>query len=214
MDVKIIRANRKRHGHVGGFIFEAKKHVMMLMMFALLFAGLLLGNFMVSGNKNISESVGALFISHINSLEGQTFIKFFLQIFAVNVGIILVNFLFGLCAVGFPVSLISILTKGISIGALSSYMYAEFALKGFGYCMLVIYPVQIVSCLILLKVCHESIGMSVSILKILTEKKLTTSGETDIRRYLIRFTVLIVFCLLLSALSSVMSLYVTKLFNF
>lgn len=214
MDVKIIRTKGNRRGHVGGFIFEAKKHILMLMMFVLLFSGLILGNFIVSGNENIYESVRRLFTSYVNSLDGQTFIKYFFQNFVVNGGIILINLLFGLCAVGFPVPLISLLTKGISIGALSSYMYGEFTLKGFGYCMLVIYPVQIISCLILLKMGQESITMSVSILKILTEKKLSTSGETDLRRYMIRFIVLIIFCFFLSAVSSVMSLYVTRLFNF
>lgn len=214
MDVKIMRTNRKRNNHIGGFIFEVKKHALTFLMFILLFSGLLIGNFTISGNKNIFESVDLLFKAYIDSLDGQTFITFFIREAIISIGIVILNLSLGLCAVGFPISLITILIKGISIGALSTYMYTVFALKGFGYCMLVIYPVQIFSCLILLKVCHESITMSVSVLKILTEKKMTASDKTDIRRYLIRFMILIIFSLLLSGISSVMSLYITRLFGF
>ena len=214
MDVKIIRTNPKRSTHVSGFIFEVKKHGLTLAAFVLLVLGLLIGNFTVSGNENIYETVGTLFGKYVDSLDGQTFISFFLRNIAINVGIIFLNLIFGLCAVGFPMSLLTVLVKGISIGALSSYMYSEFALKGFGYCMLIIYPVQIIACLILLKACRESITMSVSIMKILTEKKMTVSGESDIRPYLIRFMLLSVFSVLISAISTVASLYLTKLFNF
>lgn len=214
MDVKIIRTNRKRRGHVRGFIFEVRKHALMLLMLLLLVTGLLSGNFTVTGNENTFNSIGDLFSSYIDSLSGQTFLRSFFNNAVVNTGLILINFLFGLCAIGFPIPLISVFVKGLSIGALSSYMYSSFALKGFGYCMLVVYPVQIIACLVLLKTGQESFSMSVSILRMLTERRQNNGSETDIRHYLLRFLAIILISLILSMISAVMNIYITRFFNF
>ena len=214
MDVKIIRTNHKRRGHVSGFIFEVRKHTLILLMFLLLFAGLLCGNFAVSGSESIFDSIGELFSSHITSLNRQTFLKSFFYNAVVNVGLVLLNFIFGLCAIGFPVSLVSVFGKGLSIGALSSYMYSSFSLKGFGYCMLVVYPVQIIACLLLLKTGQESFSMSLSLLRILTERQQSNMLQTDIHKYLIRFIAIIIINLIVSVFSALMNIYVTKFFNF
>ncbi len=214
MDVKIIKTNRKRNGHVSGFIFEARKHVLMLFLFLLLFTGLLLGNFIVNGNEKIYNSIGDIFQSYIDSLDGQTFLRCFLQNAIINAGILFINFIFGLCAVGFPVPLISVLIKGLSIGALSSYLYTSFALKGFGYCMLVVYPVQIIACLILLKTGQDSFKMSISLLKILNERRQNSNEGTEFNQYLLKFIITISISTILSLITAVMTVYITKLFNF
>lgn len=214
MDVKIIRTNYKRRGHVSGFIFEARKHTLIILMFLLLFAGLLCGNFLVSGSESISDSVGEIFTSYITSLNRQTFLKSFFCCAAVNIGLVLVNFIFGLCAIGFPVVLVSVFGKGLSIGALSSYMYSTFALKGFGYCMLVIYPIQVIACLLLLKTGQESFEMSLSLLRILTERQKNSMVQTDMQKYLIRFILLFTINLVLSFFSAFLNIYITKFFNF
>lgn len=214
MDVKIIRTNHKRRGHVRGFIFEARRHTLVFLLFLLLFAGLLCGNFTVSGNESIYNSTEEFFSEYISSLNGQTFIKNFLNNVVVNMFFVLLNFVFGLCAIGFPVSLISVFIKGMSIGVLSSYMYSAFALKGFTYCLLVVYPVQIIASLILMKTGQESFLMSLKLLRTLTERQQSNSYHTDIQKYLMHFIIIIVINLILSAVSAVMNVYVTKFFNF
>ncbi len=214
MDVKIIRTNRRKKGHISGFIFEVRKHTVILMLFFLFFAGLLCGNFVVSGSRSAFDSIGELFNSYLTSLNGESFFKSFLYNSIVNVGFVLLNFVFGLCAIGFPVSLVSVFCKGLSIGALSSYMYSAFSLKGFGYCMLVIYPVQIIASLILFKTGQESLSMSLSLLRTLTERHQNNEQETDIRRYSVGFIIIIIINLILSAFSALMNIYITKLFNF
>lgn len=214
MDVKFIRTNRRKNGHVGGFILEAKKHVTILLLFLVMFSGLLLGNFLVKSDSGTYQAVKNLFDSYLSSLPGQTFLRNFLLQLAINTASLAINLVFGLCAIGFPVPIISTLIKGLSIGALSSFLYMEYALKGFGYCMLVFYPVQIISSLILMSSGKESFGMSVSLLRTLTENRQKIGENNEIKLYLLRFLIFVLISCVLSLISAVLSVYVVKLFNF
>lgn len=213
MDVKIIRTNKRKKGQIIGFIFEARKHTVVFLLFVLFLVGLLCGNFVVSGSKSIFDLIGELFKSHIKSLNGATFLRSFIYNSVVNVGLILFNFIFGLCAIGFPAPIMSVFIKGLGIGALCSYMYSNFSLKGFGYCMLVVYPVQIIASLMLLKSGQESLSMSLSLLRVLTERQQSNISQ-NIHKYLMNFIIIIIVNVFLSAVSVILNFYVTKLFNF
>ncbi len=214
MDVKILRTNRKRNGHLSGFIFEARKHILMVVMFMILFVGLIMGNFTVAADEGISDSVGNIFSSYINSVGGQTFKKCFLQNLTVNSVMLLINFIFGLCAIGFPVPLMGLFIKGFSLGLLSKYMYESYALKGFGYCVLVIYPVQIAVSMILLKTSQQSVSMSTSLLRILTNRNQSNEKTSEIQKYVAEFFILLVVGAILSCISALLTVYITKYFNF
>lgn len=214
MDVKVIRTKLRKRGHVGGFIFQASKHMLTLVMFFVFFLGLLSGNFLVKSSTSTYETVNTLFQNYLQGLSGQTVISSFFSQVLINIILIALCFVFGLCAIGFPVPIILNLIKGISIGALSSFMYAEYALKGFGYCMLVFYPVQIALSLIMLKSGKESFSMSTSIFKILSDSRQKQIGGTEFKAYIIKFLILLVVCIIITLISAVLSVYVIKLFNF
>lgn len=214
MDVKLIRTRKSRNNHITGFIFEAKKHIPMFLMFTIVFSGLISGNIFIKGNADTYNSVRTIFENYISSLSGQTLLSVFLLQIAVNLSGVFLNLIFGLCAIGFPIPCISLFIKGLSIGALSSFMYSEFALKGFGYCMLVFYPVQIIISLILLRSGKDSIDMSFSLLKMLTDRKQKTGETPEIRMYIFRYIFLILLTCVISFVSAVLSVYVVKLFNF
>ncbi len=214
MDVKVIRTKFKRKGHVGGFIFQVSKHVCVLTLFVVLFVGLVCGNFLLKSNDSTYETVKLLFEDYLSSLSGQTLIRNFSTQLVINFTFLLVSFIFGLCAIGFPVPIIINLIKGVSIGALSAFIYSQFALKGFGYCMLVFYPMQIVLSVVTLYAGKESFTMSVSIFKHLTGQRQTKDSLGDIRLYLVRYLALAIITAVASFISAVLSVYVTKLFNF
>ncbi len=214
MDVKIIRTKRNRNGHVGGFVFETKKHIVMLCLFLIFFFGLLMGNFFVKGDTDTYETVESLFSEYISSLSGQTILKCFYMHFLVNFVNLLINFIFGFCAIGFPVPLIMALVKGISVGAFSSFMYSEYSLKGFGYCMLIFYPIQIISCLIMMRAGKDSFSLSTDLLRILFEQQQRTDSSTNLKLYLLRFLILFTAMIVLSLVSAVLSIYIVELFNF
>ena len=214
MDVKLIRTRKSRNNNVAGFIFDVKKHLIVCLLFFIIFSGLLSGNILIKGNPDTYNAVGTIFENYIFSLSGQTLLRVFILQLAVNLSAVLLNLFFGLCAVGFPIPCISLFIKGLSIGALSSFMYSEFALKGFGYCVLIFYPIQILLCLILLKTGKDSFEMSFSLLKMLTDRKQKTGEISDIRLYLLRYIFLILLTCVISFISAVLSVYIVKLFNF
>ncbi len=214
MDVKLPKIRSKRNKRIGGFVVQASKHIMIMCFFAVLFSGLIAGNLFVKADKDTYDSVGEIFESYLSFSEGQTLIKAFLDNLLINVLTLGIFFVFGLCAVGFPVPAVIIFIKGLSIGALSGFMYSEYALKGFGFCTLAFYPVQIISCLVLLTAGKEAFNMSKSIFTSLIEQRAKSTDEYDFKLYLLRFSVLLAVIIFISFLSAVISVYLLKVFEF
>ncbi len=214
MDVKFLKVNKRHRGQIGGFVVQAREHVLTLVMFIIMLIGLIFGNFLVKGNESTYETVKGLFENYLSDLDGQTLMSQFLSQSLVNLTFLLLCFVFGLCAIGFPISIITNLVKGISIGALSSFMYSEYTLKGFGYCMLIFYPVQLILSLAMLKTGRESFSMSVSIFKTVTNLSRRQGNEENFKMYLVKFLILLIINLLMSFISALLSVYAVKFFNF
>lgn len=214
MDVKLIKVRRNRNQHVSGFVLQASRHLLMLVLFLILLVGMIAGNFYVKSNEQTYSAVSDIFKNYISTISGQTFIRTFLTQLTVNFTVILLMFVFGLCSIGFPVPVISIIIKGISIGALSAFMYSEYELKGFGFCMLVFYPVQIINSLVLLRAGKESFTMSGSIFRILNERKQNNAQDSNPKKYTMVYIVLGVITIVASLLSAVLSFYIVPLLKF
>ncbi len=214
MDVKIYRNTRRNSGHVGGFIFEIKKHVLTIILYVIVFVGLILGNFVIKETPDVFAIVKSIFESFVLSVSGQTLFRSFIVQFTANVSVILLNFVFGLCAIGFPMPFFASFLKGISIGALSSFLYSEHGLSGFGFCMLVFFPVQLITTLILIFSGKESVRMSLRLLKILTEQNLKAGERYELKKYIFQFVLWIVITVIISFVSAVLNVYVVRLFDF
>lgn len=214
MEVKLPKIRSKRNKRIGGFVVQASKHIMIMCFFAVLFSGLITGNLFVKADKDTYNSVGKIFESYLSFSEGQTLIKVFFDNLLINALTLGIFFIFGLCAVGFPVPAVLIFIKGLSIGALSAFMYTEYALKGFGFCTLAFYPVQIISCLVWLTAGKEAFNMSKTIFTSLIEQRTKQTKEPDFKLYLLRFFVLFAVIVLISLLTALISVYLLKLFEF
>lgn len=214
LDVKLIKLRRKRKAYVGGFVVQASRHIVMLVLFVVFFIGLLSGNLIVKSSESTYNNIFRLFNDYILSSTGQTFLKSFFTQSVYNTTIIMIMFVFGLCAIGFPLPILITFAKGISIGALSSFLYTQYTLKGFGFCMLVLYPIQILHCLILLRAGKECFNMSINLVRYITGNKQKNDENYSLKMYILRFAILLVSVVIISLISTAMTNYINPLFNF
>ncbi len=214
MDVKIYRNTYRKNGHVGGFILEVKNHILTVTLYVVVFIGLVSGSFLIKELPELLQNVKSIFENYISSVSGQTLLKNFVVQLMVNLSVILLNFVFGLCVIGFPIPFFIVLIKGISIGVLSAFLYTEYALNGFGFCMLVFFPVQLITTLVLIFCGKESVRMSIGLLKTLTEQNFRTGERYEIKKYMLQSVFCVLITVGISFISAVLNVYVIRLFNF
>jgi len=109
-------------------------------------------------------------------------------------------FLLGLCAGGLPLLLALPVLRGLGVGVVSGWLYMSYGAAGVGYSVLVLYPAAVVSVLVMLAGCKESMLMSGDMLLMLTGK--LERPETGLRLYATRYMVLLLLCVLAAALDA------------
>lgn len=109
-------------------------------------------------------------------------------------------FLLGICAGGLPLLLFLPLLRGLGIGVVSGWLYLNYGAAGIGYSVLVLYPAAIVSVLVMLAACKESILMSSDMLLMLGGK--LDRAESNLRLYSTRYAVLLLVSVIAAALDA------------
>lgn len=191
-----------------------KKNGRILVMLAVFAVGMIIGAvFIKRGDGLVSESISDMFTAYIKTKSEQSLSMNFINSLAVNASFMLAAFVFGLCAVGLPFVCSLPLIKGVGIGMLSGYLYAKFALKGLGYCVLVIYPGLIPAIFALLLACSVGINSSYEMLLSLSSTK-AQRGERSIKIYCIRFLIICVPVIIAAVLDASASRMFCRLFSF
>ena len=129
---------------------------------------------------------------------GQSILGSAVGYFGTDFLFMLAAFLLGLCAAGLPFLLLLPVLRGLGLGVVSGWLYRTYGVAGMGYSLLVLYPAAIVSVLLMLSYCKESMVMSGDMLLMLSGK--VPRAENSLRLYTTRYLML----LLLSMLAAVL----------
>lgn len=171
-----INAAAKEYGN--GVITSLKKNRRILIMMLLFAAGMIIGALSLKkADSYLSGAFSDMFSVYIRSKSSQSLGMNFINSLAVNAAFMLAVFVFGLCAVGLPLICILPIIRGVGIGMLSGYLYSNFALRGLGYCVLVIYPGLILAIFALLLACSAGINSSYEMLLSLSSAKAQRGRE-------------------------------------
>ena len=154
-----------------------------------------------------------MFSVYIRSKSSQSLGMNFINSLAVNAAFMLAVFVFGLCAVGLPLICILPIIRGVGIGMLSGYLYSNFALRGLGYCVLVIYPGLIPAIFALLLACSAGINSSYEMLLSISSAK-AQRGDGSIKIYCMRFLIICILIVLAAVTDAAASRLFCRLFSF
>ena len=113
MDVKIYKKKiRRSNFRTGGFVLEVKKHSCTIVLYLLVLGGLISGSIIAKESSALFNLVENIFESFITKNPGQTLLENFTTQLILNSCVLLLNFIFGLCAIGFPIPFLLSFTKG------------------------------------------------------------------------------------------------------
>lgn len=193
------------------FTEKNRRILIMMLLFA---AGMIIGAVSLKrADSYLSGAFSDMFSVYIRSKGSQSLGMNFINSLAVNAAFMLAVFVFGLCAVGLPLICILPIIRGVGIGMLSGYLYSNFALRGLGYCVLVIYPGLIPAIFALLLACSAGINSSYEMLLSLSSAK-AQRGEGSIKIYCMRFLIICILIVLAAVTDAAASRLFCRLFSF
>ncbi len=207
-----INAAAKEYGN--GVITSLKKNRRILIMLALFAAGMIIGaSTLKNADSYLSGAFSDMFSTYIKAKNTQSLGLNFINSLAVNAAFMLAVFVFGLCAVGLPLICALPIVKGVGVGMLSGYLYSNFALRGLGYCVLVLYPGLVPAVFALLLACSAGMKSSYEMLLSLSSTK-ASKGEGSIKIYCIRFLIICALIILAAIIDAAACRLFGKLFSF
>ena len=209
MDVKFYHNKKIKNKKIGGFVLEAKKKKVTICMFMLFLCGLIIGAVSVRLDSSVSNVIVSMFKNYNESVNENAFFKNFSNFIFINTLITLSMYLLGLCAIGSPFICFYPFIKGIGIGVVSAYIYKTYLLAGFGYCMFVLYPPQIINMMSIIMASNESYSSSKKLYSII---KSSRTEDIDLNLYNIRFIIILALSLISSLLGAILKTYLKNLF--
>ena len=138
---------------------------MLYTLLAVFLVGMLYGAvFLQTEDGGLWSKMSAINQSYLYAAESQSMFANFLNSLTSSCVFLALSFLGGLCAVGQPVSVLTLFIRGLGIGSYMGYFYLAHSVQGVAYSLLLIVPGVLVSVLALGLSCRESLRMSNRIL--------------------------------------------------
>lgn len=210
----MFRVIKRRTAHIQGYYRPENKkgHKTEWILFLIFLSGLVLGAWFVRRNSSILQMLFTLFENYTAVQATQTVIVHFSNAFFKQLLLLLVTYLFGVCAVGVPFLYAVPLCYGAGVGVVSAYLYMQYALKGIGYCALLLYPGYVVSVVSTICACSNGIKMSERILKGLLQ--IETAELFSYRKFNLQYLILVIIAAGGSVLDSVLFKIFSGYFQF
>ena len=209
MKYKSIRLN----GQIDGFINTLNESRRIVILLCLFICGLIIGSFSVKNNDSLlSAQLEDIIMSAILKKQSITYLNAFFDSLIINLVFLISAFALGLCAIGIPAIALLPLIKGFSMGITGAYIYSNYSVKGVCYCLLILFPAQIIMSAVLIIACNEGFYMSADLFSTLNNS--ISKEKNLIRMYLTRFGVLFVFTVAASLIDAALTRLFSSLFTF
>lgn len=156
--------------------FGEKRHEIAL--FLLFIVGLVIGTITIRKSSSaLLERLLSLFQDYCIVKSTQSIgVNFCSAVFR-HILLLCTVFCTGLCAVGVPFIYLFPLLYGCGVGVIGAYLYKAYALKGIGYCALILYPGRVIMIGALVYACTAAACMSGSLMQTALKKESANSME-------------------------------------
>ena len=182
------------------------------MLFLSLTIGLLYGTILIRQNDAVSSELINLCVGQTAFTQSVSILDAFLQSFLSLFGFLLIPYLCGFCAIGQAGACLTLLFKGLGIGAGLAGYYVQHQWQGVGYCAVAIIPPAVCAVLTLFLACRESIRLSNRMFRLITVKEPHEVGMQMLRLYHIKFFVIVILALGSSVIGAFFSVWFQTLF--
>ncbi len=173
-------------------------------------AGILIGTLLVCmGKDRLFTAENAVFRCFIKDCSAKTVIEVFCVAFKPMLMLLTLQFLLGFFAVGQPIAVVTVALKGVVSGISASAIYLEYGAKGAIVNLLTLLPYVILSSFIIITGARESFRFSDRFLCYAFGAN--CDSRPEVKLYCLRFIVLIIFSVAVSAADSVIEIVFGRL---
>lgn len=184
-------------------------------MAALFLSGIIIGVTIIKSADSDLKNLIFTFSDNYISTKSQS--NFLILLSSLLLGLllfVLLEYMFGLCAVGVPFSIITLVLFGVFCGLEAACIILHWGLKGILYYIMINLPCNAITAAIMLKCCCESIDMSLSLFNCILKIGTIKNKHTDFKDYSIKFLILILPITISVLISSILFKIFCKLFIF
>ncbi|MCI8776291.1 MAG: hypothetical protein HFK00_02705 [Oscillospiraceae bacterium] len=183
-----------------------KRKLSIFILMILLLAGAIAGTLMVCmGKDDVFSSPDSMFYEFIRNYSKKTTAELFLCSLKPMIIILLLQFISGFFAIGQPIAVGTIILKGVVSGISASAVYLNYGARGAAVNLVMLVPFVLISSFILIMGARESVRFSNHFFRFAVGKQNDTEVRPEIKLYCLRFAVLILFSLIISAADSVLT---------
>lgn len=188
---------------------------LLYIMTALFLCGVIVGVSIIKSADSDLKNLIFTFIDNYISTKCQSNLLMLLSSLLLGLLLfILFEYMFGLCAVGVPFSIVTLILFGVFCGLEASCIILHWGLKGILYYIMINLPCNAVTAAIMLKCCCESIDMSLSLFNCILKIGSIKNKHTDFKEYSIKFLILILPVTISVIISTILFKIFCKLFIF
>ncbi len=167
---------------------KMRKNWKMLFLTGVFILGTLCGVILNStSSQTVSDKLASILKSYMEARNTESFFMGFLHSMLSSFILAVITFFMGLSSFSVPFIVLIPYIRGLGVGMLAGFLYSTYALKGVGYCMLMIIPYTTISVLALILCCRESMRMSIEISRVFKKNNAKSSLKGDFKLYCARF---------------------------
>lgn len=163
--------------------------------------GIVAGVIIQSFNTTLFRQNTEKFQEFLQVNAEKSFFELFIGDFSYNLIFIILPMFFGLCVAGFVFIYAVPFFKGLGIGATCALVYSSYALRGIGYCLIIIFPVALIQFIAIILSCSESYQMSTDLFSVI--RKDNTAEEIKINLFFLRYLIIFFIMLIASLLYAI-----------
>jgi len=172
---------------------------------AFILLGILYGSIRFGGlNADIFSRLSAVFGSHTNMLETTGIMRLFFNSISQSLWIILIIFVLGFCAIGYPIIAALCFIQGIAFGLSASYVYALMGASGILYSLALMIPGTLMHFLIVINASKSAGHLSLRILSVVTNKSKQEDLHHKCWMYCVHFFIYILLLLIKALIESIL----------
>ncbi len=157
----------------------------------LFLCGVIIGVFFIKNCDDDLKNTFCIFLNnYLSTKSNSSFIAIFSGVLVLFLSFIILEFIFGLSAVGSPFVVLILLLFGVFTGASASCIILNWGLKGIFYLLLVNLPCYTITAAILVKCCCLSIRISSILLNCLLCKDTIKRNFCNFKEYVLNYLIL------------------------
>lgn len=178
----------------------------------LFFGGVIAGTIIVCMTENVEVLSGIIFTQKLLKVsETITILNVFLNDFLPISATLIFLFLSGFFCFGQPLAVLAVFYRGTAVGITASLYYLMLGIKGIPAILILLFPLAAASGAVLIFGTRESIKYSNSFISYILKKNSDAEKSESIKIYAVKFAVLALFSLLISAADCVTAYFFTGL---